>query len=286
MSLISRARKEILGCVHPVHLPCPVADIVCCSSNQRCLVVSHTSSLGITHPRLTIVTMAGDKTFIYVTIIAVAILFMVVFFYVWTRSRTNRKSKSQLSQPRSATTLDTEAHGLNNTSATHLPLYRIAEAHSVMQSVGGKVVLTMQGGSASEGVRAQQVRALARYENQLPLSSSSPRDPRPPAVIAQERRALERHPRSDTPSISSASHLLAPLPSSSLFSSLGVSACATATSPANHGGNDQEQNNDRDPDLRAQVRQLQEEVEHLRTEGAAPLQELPPAYQFDVASSR
>jgi hypothetical protein len=257
MNLISRARKEILGCVHPVHLPCPVADIVRCSSNQRCLAVSHTSSLGIPHPRLTTVTVAGDKTFIYVTIIAVAILFMVTFFYVWTRSRTNRKSKSQSSQPRSATTLDTEAHGLNNTSATHLPLYRIAESHSVMQSVGGQVVLTMEGGPESDGVRAQQMRALARYED--PLSSTlSPRDPRPPAVIAQERRALGRHARNDTLSTSSTSHQLAPVPSPS------PGASASATSLASSGRNDRDQ--DQDPDLRAQVRQLQEEVERLRTE--------------------
>jgi hypothetical protein len=51
------------------------------------------------------------------------------------------------------------------------------------------------------------------------------------------------------------------------------------------GGNHQEQahNQDHDLDLRAQVRQLQEEeVERLRTERTAPLQELPPAYQSDV----
>jgi hypothetical protein len=230
--------------------------------------------------------MASDLTILYVIIVVVAVLVMVALCCVqWTRSRTNHKSKSQT---RGATALDTEAHVLNNTPETHLPPYRIAEAHSVMQSVGGQVVLTLEGGSDSEEVRAQQVRALARYEDPVSssLSSLSPRDARPPAVIAQERRALGRHARNDTPSLSSTSHLLAPLPSSSPTSSLGASASAAATSLANRGGNSRDQDNDQDPDLRIQVRQLQEEVERLRMERPAPPQELPPAYQSDAGSAR
>jgi hypothetical protein len=138
----------------------------------------------------------------------------------------------------------------------------------VVQSVGGQVVLTIEGGSESDVVRAQQVRALARYEE-----PSSSRDPRPPAVIAQERRALGRHARNDTLATSSTSHLLAPIPSTS------SGASASAISLATGGGNHQEQ--EQDQELRAEVRQLREEVERLRTERAAPPPELPPAYQSD-----
>jgi hypothetical protein len=168
---------------------------------------------------------------------------------------------------------DTEVQAVASMPATTLPPYRIAEAHSVVQSVGGQVVLTMEGGPESDGIRAQQMRALARYEDPLSLTLS-PRDPRPLAVIAQERRALGRHARNDTLSTSSTSHLLAPVPSPS------PGAFASATSLESSGGNHRDQ--DQDPDLRAQVRQLQEEVERLRTERAAPPQELPPAYQLDV----
>jgi hypothetical protein len=221
--------------------------------------------------------MSRDRSVMYIIFSVVAILVVVAFFYVWTRSRTNNKYKSQSSQLRGATVLDTEAHVINDTPPTHLPPYRVAEAHSVMQSVGGQVVLTMEGGSSSEGVRAQQGRALARYEDPL-SSTSSPQDPRPPAVIAQERRALGRHARNNTLSTSSTLHLLAPAPSSS------PGASTSAISLASGGENNREQ--EQDPDLRAQVRQLQEEVERLRTERAAPLQELPPAYQSDTGSAR
>jgi outer membrane murein-binding lipoprotein Lpp len=227
--------------------------------------------------------MAGHMNTILV-IVVFAVLAIPVLATLLVRCVSSSKSKSRSSQSRHAT--DTEVHALDSTPATDPPPYKLTEAHPVVQSVEGQVVLTMEGGSSSEGVRAQQGRALARYEDPL-SSTSSPQRPRPPAIVAQERRALGQHARNNTLSASSASHPSDPLPSLSLSSSPSVSASAAAISLASRGGNDQEQNqeDDQDLDLRAQVRQLQEEVERLRAERAAPPQELPPAYQSDAGSA-
>jgi hypothetical protein len=215
------------------------------------------------------------------TIICVVLAFLLLpmaflFLRLCCRRTPSSNSRSQSSQSRPPTDIETQA--LASTPATILPLYRIVEAHSVVQSVGGQVVLTMEGGYESDGVRAQQLRALARYEDLS--SSSSPRNPRPAAAIAQERRALGRHARNETLSTSSTSHLLAPASSPSLPP--GASAFATPLASSGVNRQEQDYDHDRDPDLRAQVRQLQEEVERLRTERAAPPQERPPAYQSDA----
>jgi hypothetical protein len=146
------------------------------------------------------------------------------------------------------------------------PAHRPSQAtkeHTVVQSTGGQVVLSLEGGFTFDEVRAQQERVLARY------TDAAPRDPQPTTVIAQEQHALGRHVRNDIPSTSFTSQLFPPVPSS------GVPATAR-TSIGKHTP---------DPDLRAQVHQLQEEVERLRTERVRPLQELPPAYQSDLGST-
>jgi hypothetical protein len=218
--------------------------------------------------------MSGDwNTVLSVIIGVIVVVLLLMLFCLLARPRSTNKPQSTSSQSRYA--MDTEAHALANTPATDLPPYRAAEAHPVVQSVGGQVVLTMEGGSESDVVRAQQVRALARYEE-----PSSSRDPRLPALVAQERRALGRHARNDTLATSSTSHLLASVPSASPRASIST------TSLESSGGSHQEQDQDQDQDLRAQVWQLREEVERLRTERAAPPQELPPAYHSDAGSAR
>jgi hypothetical protein len=215
-------------------------------------------------------------------IVVFAMLAIPVLATLLLRCMLSSKSKFRSLQSRHAT--DTEVHALDSTPAADPPPYKITEAHPVVKSVGGQVVLTMEGSSSLEGIRAQQGCALARYQDPL-SSTSSPQHPRPPARIAQERCALGQHARNNSLSASSASHLSDPLASLSLSSSPSVSASAAAISLASSGEDNREQDHDHDLDLRAQVRQLQEEVERLRAERAAPPQELPPAYQSDAGSA-
>jgi hypothetical protein len=170
---------------------------------------NHPHSLGFPHPRSH---LRHTGTIICVVLTFLLLPMAFLFLRLCCRQTPSSNSISQSSQSRRVT--DTEVQAVASMPATILPPYRIAEPHSVVQSVGGQVVLTMEGGPESDGIRAQQMRALARYED--PLSSTLlPRDPRLPAVIAQERRALGRHARNDTLSTSSTSHLLAPVPTPS-----------------------------------------------------------------------
>jgi hypothetical protein len=272
-----------VGCVYPIHLPRrPGGDIALLLTIGPALPYH----LTLTFALIVILTMSNNRNMLLFVIISVAALvLMLVLFRLCTCQPSTNNPQSAPSQSRRVT--DTEVHALDSTPATDPPPYKTTEAHRAVQSVGGQVVLIMEGGSSSEGFRAQQGRALARYED--PLSSTSSRQhPRPPARIAQEQRALGQHACNNPSSASSASHLSDSLPSISLSSSPGVSASAAAISLASRGGKDQEQDqkDDQDLDLRAQVRQLQEEVERLRTERAVPLHELPPAYRSDAGSAR
>jgi hypothetical protein len=199
--------------------------------------------------------------------VTAAIIIPVVFVTVAVGSCIVSRLISNRTRGRRA--LDTEAYRSPVATARTAPPTIVppptqaSEGHAIVQSTGGQITLTLQGGSASDTVRAQQERALAQYAN------PATRDPRPAAVLAQERRALGRHARNDNPSTSSTSQLSSPVPSPNV-------PTTSRRSIGEHAP---------DPDLRAQVRQLQEEVERLRTERAQPLQELPPAYQPDVGSA-